>query len=93
MPFSHQDRIEKSFGHLLGTSLPVVYEETHPLESLWQMLLFFLAKYDTIETNGRYHKAVAEQILEFRASIASRTPSTGEGHLLPPWLTDSFLVR
>jgi hypothetical protein len=83
--------------------MPPLYHGTPPLSSLWRMLVFFLAKYETKETNFNYHRAVVQQILTFSFSsfAKSSSPQEGEEELtsflenreaerLPVWLTNPF---
>lgn len=61
---------------------------------LWQVLLFFLSKYDSDNT-ARYHKAVAETILNFYspAFLMSEDEDEGRGReRLPSWLVSFFMV-
>eukprot|EP01127_Copromyxa_protea_P019778 TRINITY_DN6491_c0_g1_i1.p1 TRINITY_DN6491_c0_g1~~TRINITY_DN6491_c0_g1_i1.p1 ORF type:complete len:1438 (+),score=359.36 TRINITY_DN6491_c0_g1_i1:532-4314(+) len=94
--------LHKSFASFLSV-MPAAYHGTSALSALWRMLVFFLAKYETSETNGNYHKAVIENILSFSFSYLTKSvsPDAGDAILtsfletksstrIPVWLTEPF---
>ena len=85
--------MSKSFQNILSAppSLPSKYQLAHSYVGLWQLLLFFLAKYDEEEMT-RYHKVVSETILGFFSHALILRGETAERQRLPSWLISRFTV-